>query len=72
MSVLENTLLKDEISTFSLYIRYMDDTLVICDEMRNPSDILQLFNSCHPAIKFTCEQEHEGKLAFLDILLEDS
>ena len=33
-------------------------------------DFLVTLNRLHPALKFTFEKEHDGKLPFLDILLE--
>ena len=69
MSKLENTVLREEISKFSLYVRYMDDTLVFYDSNKSLTDILEVFNSAHPSINFTYEAEQDGTIAFLDVLL---
>ena len=42
MSKLENTILHEEISEFSLYMRYMDDTLLFFDENKSISEILEV------------------------------
>ena len=50
-------------------MRYVDDLFLAFD---NPNDIeyvYQIFNSIHPNLKFTKEEENEGKLPFLDVLL---
>ena len=69
MSKLELGPLKDTISTFSTYLRYVDDIFVSCDSPANSHKILDYFNRCHPAIKFTLENELDDKLSFLDVLL---
>ena len=33
-------------------------------------DFLVTLNHLHPSLKFTFEKEHDGKLPFLDILVE--
>ena len=50
-------------------MRYVDDLFLAFD---NPNDIeyvYQIFNSIHPKLKFTKEEENEGKLPFWDVLI---
>ena len=50
-----------------LYRRYVDDTFLL---FRDPSHVnlfLQYVNNKHPNIKFTCENEINGTISFLDI-----
>ena len=70
LAKLESQALKDTISKFDLYLRYMDDTFVICDADANQTELLRKFNDVHPAIRFTLEVENNNKLPFLDVLLE--
>jgi len=52
------------------YLRYVDDILIIYDS--NHSDvhsILDDFNTTHPKLKFTAEQEMNSQLNFLDITI---
>ncbi|XP_044751669.1 uncharacterized protein LOC123311665 [Coccinella septempunctata] len=51
-----------------LMLLYVDDTLMLIPlEMRQT--IFDLFNSYHPSIKFTIEDENENKIPFLDLLI---
>ena len=59
-----------KISPPPVYHRYVDDTFVIIknhDEMRLFNDHL---NNLHPNLRFTNEVEVDGKLPFLDVLVE--
>ena len=50
-------------------MRYVDDLFLVFD---NPNDIeyvYQIFNSIHPNLKFTKEEENKEKLPFLDVLI---
>ena len=46
------------------YRRYVDDTFIL---FLDSSHILNSLNSQHPNIKFTCENEAENQLHFLDV-----
>ena len=54
----------------SLYCRFVDDNF---SHFPNP-DEAEVFNSklnsLHPALRFTCERESDGKIAFLDVCVE--
>ena len=53
------------------YKRYVDDIFCL---FKNENDALEFFeyiNTQHPNISFTCEKEVDGKLAFLDILIQN-
>ncbi|CAH8682281.1 unnamed protein product [Schistosoma rodhaini] len=69
LAKLENGPLTQQIEKFSLYCRYMDDTFILCNDYTDLMETLQLFNTTHPSIKFTCEEENGGRIAFLDVLL---
>jgi len=58
-----------ELFGISLWRRYVDDVICIFNENKE-EEILQHINSVHKSIKFTLEKEKDGKLAFLDVLLE--
>ena len=49
----------------TIWRRYVDDTMVaLCDSLVD--EFTEHINSIHPAIKFTREEEVEGKIAMLD------
>nr|CAH8872158.1 unnamed protein product [Trichobilharzia regenti] len=67
MANLENGLLKSLIDNFQLYARYMDDIFIICDDGRYSNQLLQIFNNCHLATKFTLEIENGSEIPFLEL-----
>ncbi|CAH8865615.1 unnamed protein product [Trichobilharzia szidati] len=69
LSKLENGPLNNLIRKFSFYCRYMDDTFILCDNASDRTTIITEFNEVHPAMKFTCEEESQDRIAFLDVLL---
>ncbi|CAH8629860.1 unnamed protein product [Schistosoma rodhaini] len=69
LAKLENGHLKKIIQEFKFYCRYMDDTFILCKDNISQQDVLRQFNEVHPAIQFTSEEESDGRLAFLDVLL---
>ena len=54
----------------TIYFRYVDDTSSIFELEDDVDDFLVTLNFLHPALKFTFEKEHNGKLPFLDIVVE--
>ncbi|XP_023314008.1 uncharacterized protein LOC111693520 [Trichogramma pretiosum] len=50
------------------YHRYVDDT-ILCVHEQYISSVVRVFNSYHPALKFTYEQENRGHINFLDMTL---
>ena len=52
-----------------LYKRYVDDSFLLFRHPNHISKFQTYLNNKHPNINFTVEQETEGKLPFLDILL---
>ena len=52
----------------TIYMQYVDDTFAIFKEEGDVDDFLVMLNRLHPDLKFTFENEHNGKLPFLDIL----
>ena len=51
------------------YRRFVDDTFLLFKDAQHIPQFLSYLNSKHSNIKFTVENETEGKLPFLDILL---
>lgn len=51
------------------YKRYVDDTFVIFKEPAHSRLFLEYLNNQHQNIKFTMEEEVDGKLAFLDLMV---
>ena len=54
----------------TIYFRHVDDTFAIFKQEGDVDDFLVTLNRLYPALKFTFEKEHDGKLPFRDILLE--
>ena len=52
-----------------LYKRYIDDTFLIFRESSHVNKFLKYLNSKHKKNQFTCDQENNSKLNFLDIEL---
>ena len=50
-----------------LYRRYVDDIFVLLKSTEHLSNFRNYFNTCHPNMSFSFEQEKKGKLSFLDI-----
>ncbi|CAH8499563.1 unnamed protein product [Schistosoma haematobium] len=68
MSYVEN-MTSDLIGETTLYRRYMDDILIICDKDFDVYRLLDKLNGVQNDIVMTHESESNGQLAFLDILL---
>ncbi|CAH8597522.1 unnamed protein product [Schistosoma rodhaini] len=69
LAKLENGPLKEVINKLDFYCRYVGDTFIIVDQDIGKVELLEQFNNKHQAIKFTCEEEIDNKLNFLDVLL---
>ena len=54
----------------AIYFRYVDDTFAVFKQESDVDDFLVTLNRLQPALKFTFEKEQDGKLSFLDILVE--
>ena len=54
------------------YNRYMDDTFLLFTSVDHVKKFFRYINSRHKNMSFTFEVEHEGKLAFLDVLITRS
>ena len=67
MAKLENGKCKEFISKFEVYLRYMDDTFIICDPSIDINTIIPNFNSAHDAIQLSHEVEQNNRLSFLDV-----
>ena len=53
----------------TLWVRYVDDVLLITDNDQDLTSLLGKINSVHRQIQFTCEEEQNGKIPFLDTLI---
>ena len=49
------------------YCRYVDNILLMFESRDHIKKFLKYMNSCHPNIQFTCEEESNNKISFLDI-----
>jgi hypothetical protein len=72
MNNLEKRILKDCPDQFKpiIYKRYVDDTFTAFKSIDQAQNFLNYINNFHQNIKFTMEIETEGKLAFLDTMLD--
>ena len=61
--------LEQKISKLTLYWRYVDDILLVCDNQTEANTLLAEFNSLHPNLRLTSEQESFNSISFLDILI---
>ncbi len=61
----------DSSTSFSikLFVRYVDDTLVVFNNPGDADRFISFLNSLHPNMKFTMEHEVLDRLAFLDLML---
>ena len=55
-----------------IYFRYVDDTFAMFEDELNCNLFLKQLNSLHQSLNFTHEKEVNGKLPFLDVLVEKS
>ena len=55
-----------------IYFRYVDDTFAMFQNEFNCNRFLKQLNSPHQSLTFTYEKEVNGKLPFLDVLVEKS
>ncbi|CAH8678749.1 unnamed protein product [Schistosoma rodhaini] len=69
LAKLENGPLKEAIKKLDLYCHYIDDTFIVVDQNTSKDELLEQFNSVHPAISFTGEGECDMKLNFYDVTL---
>ena len=54
----------------SLFHRYMDDVITICDKDKVDSKLREL-NNLHPSLQFTVETENNNCIPFLDMLIHN-
>ncbi|XP_064469430.1 uncharacterized protein LOC135384139 [Ornithodoros turicata] len=69
MEFVEDKALEDAGQFITFYRRYVDDTFVIIKK-NFTNTFFDKLNSIHPNIQFTCEEEKEKKIAFLDALVQ--
>ena len=55
-----------------MYCRFVDDSFAHVDHRQDFERLLDILNSLHPALQFTCELENDGRLPYLDVLIEKS
>ena len=58
-------ILGDSVSMF----RYVDDMIAFIPDETNVEDLLGELNGVEPAIQFTCEEEKDDKIPFLDVVI---
>ena len=59
--------LDEAIKDTYLYVRYVGDTFLHCKSKYHANKLLELFNSIHPNITFTMEQENCKQSHVLDL-----
>ena len=72
MSHLAQSFLNEYIAQTSFYKRYVDDTFIVCNKIADAELLLNKFNESHPNIKFTLEHEENGRIHFLDVMIDIS
>ena len=55
-----------------MYCRFVDDSFAHVDHRQDCERFLEILNSLHPALQFTCELENDGRLPYLDVSIEKS
>ena len=53
----------------ALYRRYIDDTFSLFRDRSHVPNFLDYINSRHDSIQFTCDDENNNQLSFLDICI---
>ena len=56
----------------SVYKRYEDDIFAAFATRKQALNFYEYINKWHPNIKFTKDESKEGKLPFLDVLVDNS
>ena len=69
MAHLEETKIFGSQHYSSIYHRYVDDTFCLFECRDDALSFLNFINTLHPSIKFDLEEEKQGKLEFLDIVV---
>ncbi|VDQ02801.1 unnamed protein product [Trichobilharzia regenti] len=67
LAKIENGPSREVIEKTDSYFRYVDDTFIILDVKADKNEMLKNFNDAHPSLTFTCEEEQDGRLHFLDV-----
>lgn len=68
MGNLEDKIMNGLVNKPRIWIRYVDDIFVIAKRVE-VADLFQYINSLNNHIKFTMEEENNGRLSFLDVLV---
>ena len=55
----------------SYYRRYVDDIFALFENESDAERFFKYLNEQHPNIKFTLEKQNNGKIPFLDVLIEN-
>ena len=53
-----------------MYCRFVDASFTYFKCQDESDQFLQILNAIHPALRFTCEHESDGRLLYLDVLVE--
>ena len=56
----------------SLYCRFVDNSFAYFESRQLSKELLDCLNNLPPSSKFTCEHEENGRLPFMDVLVEKS
>ena len=55
-----------------MYCRFVDDSFAHVDHRQDCERFLEILNSLHSALQYTCELENDGRLPYLDVSIEKS
>ena len=53
-----------------VYCRFVDDAFSHFADREGCDGFLLILNTLHPSLQFTCEQEADGRLPYLDVMVE--
>ena len=70
MEVLEVDYFRPIVGNECFWVRYVDDCFVMLSQHVDLDALVNTLNNVNPHIQFTTEMERNGKLPFLNILLD--
>ena len=70
MESLEEDHFKNVLGANTTWVRYVDDVLCFVPAQTDVMQLLQRLNEVEATIQFTVEEEHNGRIPFLDTLIQ--
>ena len=53
-----------------MYVRYVDNTFIIFNNMESSNEFLKFFFNLHPSLKYIQKDEEQTNISFLDISVQ--